>query len=104
MKIFQKILRTLFVMVMLAAPTGSALAKGAGTDGPADFDRAALIQAAIDNQVYSYAPYSKLNVSAAVLTDSGKVYLGVNVENASFPVGVCAEHNAIDFAVGHGEY
>ena len=58
MKIFQKILRTLFVMVMLAAPTGSALAKGAGTDGPADFDRAALIQAAIDNQVYSYAPYS----------------------------------------------
>ena len=39
----------------------------------------------------------------AVLMDSGEIYLGANVENASYPAGVCAEHNAIDFAVLHGE-
>ena len=72
-------------------------------DGLTDFDRGALIQAAIDNLVNSYAPYSNYNVSAAVLMDSGKVYLGVNVENASYPVGVCAERNAICHAVECGE-
>ncbi len=69
----------------------------------ADFDRAELIQMAIDNQVNSYAPYSNYNVSAAVLTASGKIYLGVNVENASYPAGVCAERNAICHAVECGE-
>ena len=58
---------------------------------------------AIKNQKNSYAPYSKYNVSAAVLMDSGKIYLGANIENASYPAGVCAEHNAIDYAVQSGE-
>ena len=98
----KKILRMMFVTVILVTLACSAFAEGTADD-PVDFDRAALIQAAIDNQVNSYAPYSGFNVSAAVLTDSGKVYLGVNVENASFSVCVCAEHNAIDFAVGCGE-
>ena len=71
------------------------------TDG--DFDRAQLIQLAIDNQKYSYAPYSGYNVSAAVLMDSGIVYLGANVENASYPAGGCAETNAIRHAVNCGE-
>lgn len=69
----------------------------------ADFDRAALIQAAIDNQKRSYAPYSHFNVSAAALMGSGKTYLGVNVENASYPAGICAERNAIFHAVEEGE-
>lgn len=68
-----------------------------------DFDRAELIRIAIENQKNSYAPYSGYNVSAAVLTDSGNVYTGVNVENASFPAGVCAERNAICHAVNCGE-
>jgi len=66
-------------------------------------DIAALIQAAIDNQKHSYAPYSNYNVSAAVLMDSGKIYSGTNVENASYPVGICAERNAISHAVACGE-
>ena len=69
----------------------------------ADFDRTALIQAAIDNQKRSYAPYSHFNVSAAALMSSGKTYLGVNVENASYPAGICAERNAIFHAVEEGE-
>lgn len=67
------------------------------------FDRARLIQAAIETQDNSYAPYSNYNVSAAVLMDSGVVYTGANVENAAYPAGVCAEHNAIDHAVLRGE-
>lgn len=67
------------------------------------FNRAKLIQMAIDNQKNSYAPYSKFNVSAAALMGSGKVYLGVNVENASYPAGICAERNAIFHAIQEGE-
>ena len=68
-----------------------------------DFNRAKLIQMAIDNQKNSYAPYSKFNVSAAALMGSGKIYLGVNVENAAYPAGVCAERNAIFHAIQEGE-
>lgn len=68
-----------------------------------DFDRAKLIKLAIENQKNSYAPYSNFNVSAAVLMSSGKIYLGVNVENASYPCGICAERNAIFHAVQEGE-
>ena len=68
-----------------------------------DFDRAKLIQMAIDNQKNSYAPYSKFNVSAAALMGSGKIYLGVNVENAAYPAGICAERNAIFHAIQEGE-
>lgn len=68
-----------------------------------DFDRKNLITKAIDNQKNSYAPYSNFNVSAAVLTASGKIYTGVNVENASYPAGICAERNAIFHAVSCGE-
>ena len=65
--------------------------------------RRQLIRAAIDNLENSYAPYSKFNVSAAVLTASGNVYTGVNVENASYPAGMCAEKNAVGHAVNAGE-
>lgn len=66
-------------------------------------DRVKLIRLAMENQKNSYAPYSHYNVSAAVLMGSGKVYLGVNVENASYPAGICAERNAIFHAVQEGE-
>jgi cytidine deaminase len=49
-------------------------------------------------QASAYAPYSKFKVGAAVLVD-GEIYEGVNVENASYPLGVCAERNAIAAAV-----
>ncbi|MCR5108499.1 MAG: cytidine deaminase [Lachnospiraceae bacterium] len=66
-------------------------------------DRGKLIETAMENLKYSYAPYSGFNVSAAVLMNSGKIYTGVNVENASYPAGICAERNAIFHAVACGE-
>ncbi len=67
------------------------------------FDRKQLIQRALDQQKEAYAPYSGFCVSAAVLTDSGRIYTGVNVENSSYPAGTCAERNAIFHAVACGE-
>ena len=66
-------------------------------------DRTGLIQLALDGLKNAYAPYSGFHVSAAVLMNSGKTYTGVNVENASFPAGICAERNAIFHAIACGE-
>ena len=68
-----------------------------------DFDRRELIRRALEQQPAAYAPYSGYQVAAAVLTDSGKIYTGVNVENASYPAGICAERNAIFHAAACGE-
>ena len=62
-----------------------------------------MIAMAIENLKNSYAPYSHFNVSAVVLMSSGKIYSGVNVENASYSVGSCAERNALYHAVSEGE-
>ena len=62
-----------------------------------------LITSALEVLDNSYAPYSQFHVAAAVLTDTGKVYTGVNVENASYPAGICAECNAVAKAVSCGE-
>ncbi|HKZ55509.1 MAG TPA: cytidine deaminase [Anaerolineales bacterium] len=51
----------------------------------------------------AYAPYSHYPVGAALLADSGKIYTGVNVENAAYPTGMCAERTALFNAVSHGE-
>jgi cytidine deaminase len=62
-----------------------------------------LIARAIDAYHRAYAPYSNYSVGAAVLTESGKVYDGVNVENAVYPLTLCAERVAIFKAVSEGE-
>lgn len=62
-----------------------------------------LIQVAIAARKWAYAPYSKYLVGAALMTDMGIVYDGVNVENAAYPTSICAERVAVFKAVSEGE-
>ena len=65
--------------------------------------RNTLIQTAIEARKWAYAPYSNYPVGAALLTISGRVYDGVNVENAAYPTTICAERVAVFKAVSEGE-
>lgn len=62
-----------------------------------------LIQRALEAREKAYVPYSKYPVGAALLCQSGKIYTGANIENAAFPVTVCAERVAIFKAVSEGD-
>lgn len=63
----------------------------------------ALVQEAAEARRRAYIPYSHFAVGAALLTRSGKVYTGCNIENASYGLTVCAERVAIWKAVSEGE-
>jgi cytidine deaminase len=62
-----------------------------------------LIENAVNVRQWAYAPYSHYAVGASLLTAGGKIYEGVNIENAAYPTGICAERVAIFKAVSEGE-
>jgi cytidine deaminase len=62
-----------------------------------------LLEAAQKVKENAYAPYSHFYVGAALLTDTGKVYTGCNVENTSYGLTICAERNAIFRMISAGE-
>jgi cytidine deaminase len=66
-----------------------------------DADRE-LLERADGAAARAYAPYSRFNVGAAALLRDGRVITGVNVENASYPLGMCAERCALARAVAEG--
>ena len=68
-----------------------------------DEDRQTLIDLANDARKNAYAPYSNYPVGAALRTKFGKIFTGVNVENAAYPAGTCAERTAVFKAVSEGE-
>ncbi len=62
-----------------------------------------LIESSLGARRWAYAPYSNYAVGAALLTSTGKIYDGVNVENAAYPTSMCAERVAVFKAVSEGE-
>ncbi len=68
-----------------------------------DQDRRLLIETANEIRSRAYAPYSHYTVGAALKTRSGRIFTGVNIENAAYPTGICAERVAVFKAVSEGE-
>ncbi len=68
-----------------------------------DQERQFLIDLANEARRRAYAPYSNYAVGAALRTKSGRIFTGVNVENAAYPMTMCAERVAVFKAVSEGE-
>lgn len=68
-----------------------------------DEQRQGLVACAQAARRWAYAPYSGYRVGAALLTTSGRIYEGVNVESAAYPTTICAERVAVYNAVSQGE-
>ncbi|CAM5793669.1 MULTISPECIES: cytidine deaminase [Brevibacillus] len=68
-----------------------------------NMDKQALLAQAKEARQRAYVPYSKFPVGAALLAESGKVYLGCNIENAAFPLCNCAERTALFKAFSEGD-
>ena len=66
-------------------------------------DKEELCRRAVLARQSAYAPYSEYMVGAAVLTSGGKIYTGANIENSSYPAGICAEISAAAAAVNAGD-
>ena len=66
-------------------------------------DKIKLITLANEKRANSYAPYSNYTVGASLLASSGRIYTGVNVENASYPATICAERSAVAQAISEGD-
>ena len=62
-----------------------------------------LVQSAIEARKRAYVPYSHYPVGAALLSKSGVIYQGANIENAAYPVTICAERVAIFKAISEGD-
>ena len=66
------------------------------------FDRKTLLRAAMKAREFSYSPYSKFKVGAALLCADGKIFTGCNIENSAYSPSLCAERCAVAKAVSEG--
>lgn len=62
-----------------------------------------LLHAATAARHYAYAPYSRFKVGSAIRSDTGRIHIGCNVENAAYPQGTCAEAGAIAAMIVAGD-
>lgn len=69
-----------------------------------DTERKALIEIADEARRQAYVPYSNYRVGAALRTTDGRIFTGVNVENAAYPTSICAERVAVFKAVSEGAH
>ncbi|XP_075407662.1 cytidine deaminase [Tenrec ecaudatus] len=61
-----------------------------------------LLRSCLEAKKSAYCPYSRFPVGAALLTGDGRIFSGCNVENACYPLGICAERTAIQKAISEG--